>query len=103
MNVCSYDAQVRHSHGTCVGTLKLLYLCPKVLHKNGCCGVIPIILAFIVFMLLKFSAIPSLGGKTGQTVGGGATGRALPLRARPSPRKARIAACYRVFDLLDPL
>ena len=83
MNVCSYDAQVRHSHGTCVGTLKLLYLCPKVLHKNGCCGVIPIILAFIVFMLLKFSAIPSLGGKTGQTVGGcdwtGFTAESAPL------------------------
>ena len=47
MTVCSYDAQVRRSHGTCVGTLKLLYLCPKVLRKNGCCGVIPFDLTVI--------------------------------------------------------
>ena len=45
-------------------------------------------------MLLKFSAIPPLGGATGQTVGGcdwtGFSAASWALRA-----KARTAACYR--------
>ena len=50
-----------------------------------------IILAFIVLILLMFSAIPPLVGLDKRKEG--ATGRALALRAHLSPRKARVAAC----------